>query len=846
MPSKYRNVVRAFYANQWAILPEKMDEIREFLAARAAGVVWTPDEIQARIGDRPQAYQPPMGSKVAVLSLFGVMAQRMNALEQTSGGTSTEVFGQAFDDAIANEDVKAVVLNIDSPGGAVMGTLELAAKIFAARGTKPIIASVNSLAASAAFWVASQADEIVITPSGQIGSLGVLAIHRDESKAMENEGITETIVSAGPFKAEQAGPLGKEAKEYIQGMVDAQYTEFVATVAKGRGVSPGTAASKFGQGRMVNAQQAVAAGMADRIGTLQQVLSEFGVTSSPSGDATSAPAFQMKGFSNMNKNIFGALVRIGMCQINATEADAEKALGRFFAVRSTEQPDTDEATLAALQAYIVERDAVGTTPTVPAAVAAPAPAAVMTGMSTADIIAAVNISSLSDADKLALQSTLLSKPMQTADVMKAIQDKAAATAPAQGADRMEFGEAQIDKFAAEARDALICRQHVGRIPETIETRGGDVIDFAPSTSARRNQGIASLPKLATMCFIESGYDARAIHGMSNVQLSRAILSRDPGSVLGLRAASDGPAYNVTGLFNNILLDAANVTLRRSYSEVPTTFDKWMRQGPSVPDFKVVNKVIAGELSDPRAIPEDGEFEETTISDAKETYKLVTWGEVWSITWQAIVNDQLSAFTEIPGKQGTAMRRKQNKLAYAVLKDNAAMADTGTLFNATAVTTPGGHANMGTGAAIPAVATLSAAAVRMVIQPGITTGTTLGIEPRYIVAPYILRSVILQVLGSQADPVLTGNSAMYNVWYNGLTPVFDAQLDAAHGGVATTWYLAADSSQVDTIEYAYLQGLETPAFDQEVAFDRLAIRQRIYQAFAVKAIDWRGLVKEVGA
>ena len=109
MPSKYRNVVKAFFSQQWAILPEKMQDIREFLAARSAGAAWTQAEIEARIGDRPEPFAAPEGSQVAVLNLFGVMSQRMNALEQTSGGTSTEQFGQAF--GFAN----FASLNIESP-----------------------------------------------------------------------------------------------------------------------------------------------------------------------------------------------------------------------------------------------------------------------------------------------------------------------------------------------------------------------------------------------------------------------------------------------------------------------------------------------------------------------------------------------------------------------------------------------------------------------------------------------------------------------------------------------------------------------------------------------------------
>lgn len=868
MPHKYRNIVRAFYSNEWAILPEKLEDIREFLAARSAGAVWTPEEIQARIGERPTPFEAPQGSQVAVLNLFGVLSQRMNALDQTSGGTSLEQFGQAFDESIQNDDVKAVILNISSPGGQVFGTEELSDRIFQARGEKPIVSVINSMATSAAFWIASQADEIIAAPSSWLGSIGVLTIHTDDTGMQEKLGIKETTITAGKFKAENVGELTEGGRAAIQEKLDSVLVKFVASVARGRDVSAETVASRFGQGRVVHAEKAVKLGMADRIGTLQQVLSEFGVSSSPSGDATTAPAFQMKGFSKMNDLVFGALVHAGMCKINASEAEAEKALGRFFAVRSMTPPDTDEAKLAALQAFTDELMAAGNTPgglLTPAGIVPilQAPAASVTttppvpvaslGMAAQDIIAAVSISGLSDADKLDMQSSLLSKPMQTADVMKAIQDKAAESAPAQGAGQIAFGESSLDKMAAEARDALLCRQYgTSNLPaEVFDKPSDEMVAFSPSKTARRGGGgLASLPKLVANCFIECGYDTRRVLNASNADLCRAMFNQDPSSVLGFRAASDGPAFNVSGLFSNILLDASNVVLRRSYIEAPNTYTRWMKQGPSVPDFKIVNKVIAGELADVKAVPEDGEFDEFTMGDEKETYRLVVWGGIWSQSWQSVVNDQLGSFTEQAAKQGTALRRKQNKLAYGILKDNPTMADTGAVFNATAVTTTGGHANLITSGAAPSVATLNAAYTSMSIQPGLekssaSTRTTLGLEPKFIISGTNLRGTILELLSSTANPASSGNSGITNIWQNGLEPVFDAQLNTALGGVDAQWWLAADTAVIDTIEYAFLQGLETPAFDQEVAFTSLAIRQRIYQAFIVKAIDWRGLFTNDG-
>jgi hypothetical protein len=321
-------------------------------------------------------------------------------------------------------------------------------------------------------------------------------------------------------------------------------------------------------------------------------------------------------------------------------------------------------------------------------------------------------------------------------------------------------------------------------------------------------------------------------------LALAILGKPLGE-MGISAGD--PAYNVSGMFSNILLDAQNATLRRSYMEVNTTFQVWMKQAESIQDFKAVHRVIGGELPDPRVIPEDGEFEETTLSDGAEQYKLVVWGERFSISWQSIVNDRFSAFSEIPVKQGRAMRRKQNKLAYGVINDNAALGN-----DSIAVFDANTHKNLTTGVLPPTVANFNTMYTQLAQQTGVSSQTILGLEPKFVLAPPALRGTVLQLLGSSADPAST-NSGVKNIWENELQPVFDAQLGAsATNGSDVAYYFAVDPNDCDTVEYAYLQGLESPMLDQQVSFDRLAIAYRIYQAFAVKALDYRGLTKQQGS
>lgn len=281
----FPHVRQALYAMPWALLPETLSAIVEVVEFRAAGGRLDDEQIRARV---EAAERPPARANgaVAVLPLFGVIAQRMNLFMDFSGGTSTERFAAVFRQVAADPNVKAIVIEVDSPGGGVFGVEELAAEIFEARKHKHIVAVANSVAFSAAYWIASAADELVVTPSGQVGSIGVFAAHQEFSKMQEQLGIKTTLISAGEHKVDghESIPLSDEAQEAIQALVDNYYGMFIKAVARHRGVSVSDVRSGFGQGRMVNAKEALKLGMVDRIATMDETLARL-VGRSPSADA---------------------------------------------------------------------------------------------------------------------------------------------------------------------------------------------------------------------------------------------------------------------------------------------------------------------------------------------------------------------------------------------------------------------------------------------------------------------------------------------------------------------------------------------------------------------------------
>lgn len=288
----YPRILNAFCSAFWAIEPAKLEAMIEVLSLRISGGRFSAEEIEQRIGAARQPVAVSAGGAVAIINVFGVISQRMDWFTESSGGTSTEGLAQTFDEAMANPQVGSVVLNVDSPGGEVFGIQEVAQKIYKARGKKPIVAVANSMAASGAYWIASAADEVVVTPSGQVGSVGVFATHLDRGKAEEALGLKYTLISAGKYKVEghPHGPLPDEAAQHLQGMVDSYYGDFVAALARNRGTTATAVKKGYGEGRMLLAADAVKAGMADRIATLEQVIRDLSVKpKSGSGAAAERP-----------------------------------------------------------------------------------------------------------------------------------------------------------------------------------------------------------------------------------------------------------------------------------------------------------------------------------------------------------------------------------------------------------------------------------------------------------------------------------------------------------------------------------------------------------------------------
>jgi signal peptide peptidase SppA len=273
---KYEHVVAYVASAAWAILPSKLTEILSVLAFRAAGHTFTAAEIQARVGERSPGASRSASRGIAIVPIRGVIAHRMGSLDDSSGGTSYERIATMLHQVLADESVGTIVLDCDTPGGTVAGVSELAAEIFAARRVKRIVAVANSVCASAGFWLASQAHEVVAIPSALVGSIGVFTVHASLEAALAKEGVKMTLVKFGEFKVENNPfeDLTKAGLTQLQRHVNQSGEQFVADVARGRGTTPAFVRSHYGDGRVFSAKDAQTAGLVDRIATLDDVLAQ--------------------------------------------------------------------------------------------------------------------------------------------------------------------------------------------------------------------------------------------------------------------------------------------------------------------------------------------------------------------------------------------------------------------------------------------------------------------------------------------------------------------------------------------------------------------------------------------
>lgn len=286
MLNDYRQIITQLRNSCWYIVPESLETILEIVNMRLNGTAFSDEEIRIRLselenGDR-ELSRVEVGGGVGIIPLYGPIYPKANLMTMLSGATSLEQFNADLDSLLANDDVQNIILDVDSPGGVDSMIPETAQKIREAREIKPIHAVANTMAGSAAYYLAAQATSFYATPSGKVGSIGAYIVHEDVSKADADEGRKITFISSGKYKTagNEHEPLTEDAKDYIQGIVDESCENFIQDVALGRGVDV-ESVREYADGRVFSAQTATDMGMIDGVRSLNDVAGDLLVQSQP-------------------------------------------------------------------------------------------------------------------------------------------------------------------------------------------------------------------------------------------------------------------------------------------------------------------------------------------------------------------------------------------------------------------------------------------------------------------------------------------------------------------------------------------------------------------------------------
>lgn len=357
-----------------------------------------------------------------------------------------------------------------------------------------------------------------------------------------------------------------------------------------------------------------------------------------------------------------------------------------------------------------------------------------------------------------------------------------------------MGEAESDKFRAAAQDAVLLAagiQVAEAAPGAQELRGHSMIELA--REALQREGL------------------KANFG-DNMELARA-------------------AINSTSTFPAIMSNLANKSVMVGFNEAETTYQIWAGKG-SNRDFKEAARYALSEAGNLELVPEGGQFKQDSLGEASARTKVATYGKLFSLTRQAIINDDLGLFSKIATKYGSAAKRLVNKMVYAQLTGDVVMDDGVALFNSK-------HGNVASTGEALSVKAIAKAVTAMRRQKGIQGTATLNITPKYLIVPPELEVVAYQLMNSTAD-VAGINSGVFNPYKGRFTVITDAEITDPDA-----WYLVADATQHDTIETTFLNGVEAPRLETRQGFDVDGIEYKVALDVGVRALDFRGLYKNAG-
>ena len=861
MPEKHQlRRLRAVIGEQqhWAIYPPAFADLVAFTRDETVDAA----ALEARLGMQSGESRMEIAGGVAYIPISGIMQPRPNYLTRYYGGTATSQVEVDFRRAVSDEAVKSIVLLVDSPGGSAMGNEELAQVIHAARGRKPITAFVRGMMASAAYYVGSAADRIVASPSSSVGSIGTIMYHVDQSKMLEEWGITVTPITHGEHKADgnPYQPLTKESRETLQSYVSAYGDQFVEAVARHRGVTAKIVMERFGQGKVFLADEALRLGMIDAVGTLDSLTPIVVEAVDEPGDAVVIPeptnqvvssarpmaasnvvvpitAHAVETETDMSKRIKAALYALGLVSAaDASDEVCQAALNGFFRGSVPEaEADvlkglTQQGPTATLQVIEQAAAPLATAPNVQAAhdreMAEARRAAVVEDRERRTQIQASGRLLGFAAEQI--QAACDSDQSHEQVIAAWHRERAAAEAPVTPVTNAREG---ADRFAVDACDALLMRAHYRPTREQV-------------SAEVRQLASAPLSYVARQCLALRGERVSDFANPEDVALQALQMDGTGITTVSGGVSSVGPAWNRPGDFPNLLSLLANKMLDQALEIAEPTYPLWTGQMADLPDFKPATVIGVGNLPELDEIMDD-----EVIKQAQMAEELAGWiqagryGNAIALTPVMIANDDLDGFTQMLQSLAIAHETTLNRLCLSLITGNVVLPDGVALYNLA------GHANdiVGGGGGAPSI--VQAAAMKLLHRRQMSIGNTHRVKtpPKIALVPSAWEEAAMQTFltfNRLNESKLPITDATINVHRGAIEPIVEPDLEDAS---LTQWYTFADPRIRRTVVHAFQRGYgrggkRTNWFDPARKSEIFEVEGR----FGAAVVSWRGTVRNAGA
>lgn len=833
---RYAALLDAFYATSWAILPEKYQAIERIIDDMESGVQIDTEtakvrleldaEHMARMGHKSGEDKPyAVVDNVAVIPMVGTIMKRPRLFGEMSGLVSADKVRLMIDEAEQDDSVKAIVINASSPGGVCEGISECAGSIFSRRGHKRMVAVSNGLMASAAYWIGAAADEVVVNADGLVGSIGVLGTHVDASKYDEKWGIKRTLIGVPSGKAlgRDNEPLSDKAYKRKEKVVADLFSVFASDIAKARNLSVGEIKS-FDADVFVGSE-AVRAGLADRVGTLDEVIAELAkggkktIASVPSANHNSKEVATMKWY--LLKVAYG-----GHAAGKAIQLDAEKG-EKLVAAEVCEE--VSEAVASAVNGGAKSDE--------------PASPGARTAKQVAEDHQAIRakcrtlFSSREDADEFA-DKIIGENPEITPDqASKLITDKLCEDRRPIG-NGLTPGRSQTEKTQSILGDAIAVK---------LITAGDERLD----ADLAKQLSVGSLRSTGEYKIADESY---RLSGMSMMRLAQEWLSMsgvqnaidlDPVDIadlaLGVKSGADlgfhAAEFHTPGSFSNLLSTSINKVVRSEFMLADVAYTQWCRVVSDLRDFREQERPRLGETADLAIKPDGDKYPEEQLDDTKEVYRPYEYGKKFSFTRQTFMNDDTGTLNQ-PSRFARGAARTINRACLAILTDNAALSDSIALFNAS-------HSNLVSSGGAPSIAQLNEIRKLFRLQTGSKSQARLNLRLRYILAPAALETAFEELETSTTRPEASRFDR--NIFGPGgrtrWSTIVEPDLD---DNSPLVYYGIADPRDATLVEVGFVRGFRTPRVESKRDFDTKGMEFTVETAFGVKALDYQAGVKNPGA